>query len=129
MIAWGTCRDESERLWKALDGAREGEALQLLRETRHAKEIVYKRHPVSGAFVVHTAVDKNMQQLAHELANTERYPGVLQQVDGQGCVASCRGRRFFGLASASRLPDPALASLPWTTGACYSDVDVATTLR
>ena len=97
------CSDESERLWKAVDGAREAETVQLLRDAQYAKEVVFKKHPTSGAFLVHAAVDRNMQQVARELANPERYPGVLQHVDGQGCAppgATC-ARRLCTPASAA----------------------------
>ena len=82
------CRQEAEQLWQALDAGKEATALKLLQGTEHAKELVFRKHPISSAYAVHAAIDGRMDKLAIALANVERYPGVLQQQDGKGCAAS-----------------------------------------
>jgi hypothetical protein len=68
-----------------MDNGDQTRVLGLLRASQHAKEIAYNRHPKSGKLLIHAALEGNMQDVACELAKSDRYPGVMQQTDSQGC--------------------------------------------
>jgi hypothetical protein len=82
----GTCRQEAEELWEALDSGNEQQALQLLRDSQHPKRLAFRKHPTSGVYAIHTAIDNGMNEIAMELSQSERYPGIHQQQDATGCV-------------------------------------------
>ena len=81
------CREEAEKLWAALDARKERDALQLLRKSEHARDLAFRKHPTTGAYAVHVAVECGMDDLSLALADQQRFPGVLQQQDSSGCAA------------------------------------------
>jgi hypothetical protein len=99
LISCSLCREESERLWNTMDRGNQQQALELLRASQHAKEVAYIKHQHSGALPIHAALEKEMFDVARELANSERYPGVLQQTDSQGyesaSCAPCCAKLFY----------------------------------
>ena len=84
MIA--ACREEGEQLWAALGRKDEAAARRVLDASGHPGELAFRKRPAGGDYAIHAAVKGGMHKLATVLAQSSRYPGVLQQQDADQCA-------------------------------------------